>query len=257
MNTKIDKVIGSFKKNQPEILIGMGVVGMITSTVMAVNATPKAIQLIEDKKDEMDVTRLTKKETVKAAWKPYIPAATLGAISTACIVTGTMGNRKRASAMAAVYAISENSLRKYQDKVVEICGEEKAKEIETSIVKDRIKEKPVLVEHENTDLVTYTGNGNVLMFDTLSGRYFRSSTNAIERAVNNLNKHMMSEHYVTLNELYIELDMPTIDIGNMVGWDVEKDMVDVDYDTEVDVDGTPYVIINHRNKPRPLYTPYY
>ena len=39
-------------KHSPEILTGLGVAGMITTTVLAVRATPKALELIEDKKEE-------------------------------------------------------------------------------------------------------------------------------------------------------------------------------------------------------------
>ena len=67
----INKVLDVAKKHSPELLVSAGVVGMVVSTVMAVKATPKAIELIEEKKGELGVTCLTKKETVQAAWKPY------------------------------------------------------------------------------------------------------------------------------------------------------------------------------------------
>ena len=59
--------------HSPEILTGIGIAGMITTTVLAVKATPKALMLIEDAKEEKK-DKLTVTETVKAAWKPYIPA---------------------------------------------------------------------------------------------------------------------------------------------------------------------------------------
>ena len=37
-----------------EILTGVGVFGMVGSTVLAVTATPKALMLIEEKKDELE-----------------------------------------------------------------------------------------------------------------------------------------------------------------------------------------------------------
>ena len=35
-------------KRSPEILTGLGIAGMVTTTVLAVRATPKALKLIED-----------------------------------------------------------------------------------------------------------------------------------------------------------------------------------------------------------------
>ena len=59
----------AFVKHSPEILTGVGIAGMITTTVLAVRATPKAMMLI-DKKEYEEQRELTKLETVKAAWKP-------------------------------------------------------------------------------------------------------------------------------------------------------------------------------------------
>ena len=59
----------SLKKRSPEILIGMGIAGMVTTTILAVKATPKAVELINDRKEELEVDTLNPIETVKAAWK--------------------------------------------------------------------------------------------------------------------------------------------------------------------------------------------
>ena len=52
MNGKFGQFINTTKgylsKHSPEILTGIGVTGMITSTVLAVSATPKALQLLEE-----------------------------------------------------------------------------------------------------------------------------------------------------------------------------------------------------------------
>ena len=40
------------KKRSPEILTGFGIAGMITTTVLAVKATPKALKLIEEAEKE-------------------------------------------------------------------------------------------------------------------------------------------------------------------------------------------------------------
>ena len=67
-------------KKSPEILTGIGIAGMITTTVLAVKATPKALELIENAKESKktypdDKPGLNALETVKVAWKPYVPAA--------------------------------------------------------------------------------------------------------------------------------------------------------------------------------------
>ena len=46
-------------KYSPGILTGIGIAGMIGATFMAVKATPKALYLIETKKEESEVEELT------------------------------------------------------------------------------------------------------------------------------------------------------------------------------------------------------
>lgn len=253
----INNVLTGIKKHSPEILVTTGIVGMATSTVMAVKATPKAMSLLEDKKAELGTTYLTKKETIQAGWKPYAPSAILGVISAACIVGGTATNLKRNTALATVYAISENSLKRYQNVVEKEFGEEKAREIEQKVVKARINERPVIIDSDESAYVTITGDGNTLIYDSLSGRYFRSSTNAIDRAINTVNKNLLNDNYVTVNELYNELGVPTIGAGSLIGWYVDKEMLEITYDSDMDENGQPYVVLEYRNRPIPLYNYHY
>ena len=77
-NTKLSKFFKSIEmglnKYSPEILTGIGIAGMITTTILAVKATPKALRLLgEAEKDKGE--ELSKKEVFDTAWKCYIPAA--------------------------------------------------------------------------------------------------------------------------------------------------------------------------------------
>lgn len=256
MNKYINKALSTISEHKPEILVSVGLGGMVTSAVMAVRATPKALELIEDKKDEVYSNNLTKKEIFQAAYKPYIPSVVLGALSAACIIGGTVSSNRRNAALASVYAISESTLKEYQRKTVEVVGEEKAREIEREVVKANIKERPVIIDQNDSEYVTNTGEGNTLMYDSMSGRYFRSSTNAIDRAINNINKSLLNDHYITLNEFYNEVGIPTISAGSLIGWCLEREMADISYETDMDQNGNPYVVLNYRNRPCPLYNHY-
>lgn len=255
-NKIVSAIMDTMREHSPEILISAGIVGMCTSSVLAVRATPKALELIEDKKAELGVTYLTRKEIAQTAWKQYIPAIGVGLVSASCIVLGTTQNIRRNTALATVYAISENTLKEYQRKTVEVVGEEKAEEIRREVVREQSKARPVIVCNQDSEYVTNTGEGDTLMFDSLSGRYFRSSMNSVDRAVNYINKSLLSEHYMTVNDLYNEMGIPTIEAGALIGWSSEIDMLDVTYDGDVDKNGNPYLIVSHRNRPRPLNNRY-
>ena len=101
----------SLSRHSPAILMGIGIAGMVTTTVVAVKATPKALRLIEEKKQELDVESLTPVETVKATWKCYIPAAVTGAVSIACLIGSNSVNTKRNAALATAYKLSETIRR--------------------------------------------------------------------------------------------------------------------------------------------------
>ena len=79
--TFVQNVQKTISKNSPQILMGVGITGMFTTVVLAVKATPKALELIEETKAEQDVTELTVVDTVKSTWKCYIPAVLTGSLS--------------------------------------------------------------------------------------------------------------------------------------------------------------------------------
>ena len=121
----VNSAKAAISKHSPEILVGVGIAGMLTTVVLAVKATPKALTLIEEKKEEQEVDELTPVETIKATWKCYIPAAVTCVASTACIIGASAVNAKRNAALATAYTLSETALKEYKAKVVETIGEKK------------------------------------------------------------------------------------------------------------------------------------
>ena len=113
-------VVNAISEKSPEILIGFGLAGMLTSTVLAVKATPKALDILEQEDRE-----LSKIDKVKLTWKCYAPAAVGYCASAACIIGAQSVNAKRNAVLAGAYKLSETALLEYRDKVVDILGEEK------------------------------------------------------------------------------------------------------------------------------------
>ena len=250
-----DKVLNFTKEHNPEIIVGLGVAGMMTSTVLAVKATPKALDIMEDKKADLGVTYLTRKEIAQATWKLYAPSIGVGLASAACIILGTSKSIKRNTALATVYALSESTLREYQTKAKEMFGEEKAAELDREVAKARVRKREVttIVETEGSEYIHHTGNGDTLVYDTLSGRYFRSSMNSIESAVNSINKSLLNDYIMTLNEFYNELGVPTIGAGSLIGWKSDKELLEVSFESDVDQNGNPYLVLSYKNRPIPVY----
>lgn len=227
-------------KHTPEILTGIGIAGMVTTTVLAVKATPKALVLIEEKKKEEQKEKLTAVETVQATWKCYIPAAAVSLTSAACLIGASATNYKRNAALTAAYQLTKTTLEDYRGKVVEVVGEKKEHEIRDKIAQDKVKENPV---QNNT--IVMTGNGNSLIYDSLSGRYFESSIEKIRKAQNDLNGQMIDgDMYVSLNEFYNEIGIPDTQMGEEMGWTVNK-RIDISFSSTIADDGRPCLVLDY------------
>ena len=235
----------SITKHSPEILTGIGIAGMITTTVLAVKATPKAIRLIEEAKEEKGED-LTKAETVKTCWKAYIPAAAICVASTACLIGASSVSIRRNAMLATAYKLSETAFSEYKEKVVETIGDEKEKIVREKISEERIKKNPITKNE-----IIMTDYGDTQFYETLSGRYFKSDIEQIKKVVNYLNKDMLQDMFgtISLNEFYDELELERIDLGDELGWRVDKGLIEIDFTSKIADNGKPCIVLDYINAP--------
>lgn len=59
------------KKHSPEILTGVGIVGMATTVVLTVNGTVKALDLLEEEKRER-TSKYFNEEDIDKEWKIHL-----------------------------------------------------------------------------------------------------------------------------------------------------------------------------------------
>lgn len=226
-------------KYSPGILTGIGITGMIGATFMAVKATPKALYLIETKKEESEVEELTPVETIKTCWKCYIPATLTTVLSAVCLIGASTVSAKRNAALATAYSISEAALREYQEKVVEVVGEKKEKAVRDAVAKNQIERDPVT----KSEVVIIDSNSNTLCYEPLSGRYFKSTIDKIKKAEIKLDRQMIQEMYVSLNDFYWEIGLDGTDLGDQMGWNLSKGYMDLSFSSQLADDGTPCAVI--------------
>ena len=244
-------VQNGMSKHSPEILTGVGIAGMITTTVLAVKATPKALELIEEKKRELiheqeaDVDdKLSVKETIKVAWKPYVPAVLTCAASTACLIGANSVNMKRITALSTAYKLSETALTEYKEKVIETVGAKKEKVIREKVAEEKVKKNP-----SATTGIIVTGKGTTRFLDYHSGRRFESDINTVDKAENILNRKLTSEMYVSLNEFYDLLELDHTDMGNKMGWGVDVGYIEFEKHAIIDDDGQPCIVLEYNVAP--------
>lgn len=234
------------KQNSPEILTGIGITGMLTSTILAVKYTPKALDLIH----EAEYTKgeeLNRKEVIKTCWKCYIPSALVATASVGCLIGANTVNSKRKTALAAACKITQSAFTEYKDKVKEVIGEEKEQEIRDKVAKNKIDKNPTSSE------VIVTGNGSVLCYDSISGRYFQSDVETIRKAENTLNRRLMNDIYCSLNDFYDLLGLSYTSIGEEVGWNVDDGMIEIEFSSIISEDNKPCIVIDYSVSPKNNY----
>lgn len=246
--SKFSKGISNFKyslgKHSPEILTGIGIAGMITTTIMAVKATPKALTILSEIEETDDKRKRGKEIVIKVA-PVYIPAAITGCVSIACLIGASSVNHKRNAALATAYSLSENALKEYQSKVVETIGEKKEQSIRDEIAKDTLQKNPV-----SNNEVIITSSGNTLCYDSISGRYFNSDMETLRKTENYLNKRMINEMYISLNELYYELGLRPTEQGNELGFNMNDGFIEFSFSAQIADDGRPCIVVGYYVAPR-------
>ena len=195
-----------FRKHSPTILTCVGAAGVVATTITAVKATPKALMLIEEAKEEKGED-LTKLETVRVAGPVYIPAILLGTSTIACIFGANVLNKRHQAALTSAYALLDNSYKEYRKKVTELYGEDADANVRKEIAKDNYEEGAYPTE-----------DGTQLFYDMYSERYFEAPLERVIAAQYEINRKISVWGGADLNEFYDMLCIEPVDYGYYVGW---------------------------------------
>ena len=228
-----DKVVKFADKNSPAILTGMTVAGIVATTIAAYKAGPKIEKIMDHHKFDMDSLnkdfgedkveeieyKQEKREIYTNTIKGIIPVAApviiFGGISIASAICSNKISARRMAAISACYELASRSLTDYKEKIEEIVPK-KADEIKEAVIKKRVQEEPVPSDESS---IYSTGKGDILCKDIYLKTYFRSSNEEIRHAVNTLSNRLMSEGWVSVADLYYELDIKRIPpVANDIGW---------------------------------------
>lgn len=247
----INRAAFKIRKHSPEILVVSGIVGAVTSTVMACKATTKIDEVITESKEHIDMTKkyvedngFTEKYTetdykkdltimytqrgLKLA-KLYAPAVILGTVSITAILAGHNILRKRNVALAAAYATVDKGFKEYRGRVIERFGEEldkelkyniKAKEIDEIKIDEKTGKEEVVKKAVNVaDPNTYSDYAR--LFDdgclgwTKDPEYNLMFLKDQQRYAND---RLKTKGCLFLNEVYDMLGIPRTKAGAVVGW---------------------------------------
>lgn len=243
--------------NSPAILTAIGVVGTLGTAYLTGKATLKASELIRAEERQISLDRtgqpdnhftLTRKEKAQLLWKLYLPAAGVAALTVTCIIGANRIGTRRAAAMAAAYSLSERAFTEYKHKVVEKLGEKKEQQVRDEVAQDRVNRNPL-----SANEVIFTGKGKVLIYDSISGRYFESSKSEIEKAEIAINKQILDDMNATLYEFYELIGLAPTPYSSEVGWNCDN-MLEVRFSSTIAEDGeTPCLTLEYQAFPTREY----
>ena len=239
------------KQRSPEILVAAGVVGIVSSMVLACKASTKVHDILEDTKEQLsqvkqvledekfsketyseedakkDTTIIYAQTGIKFI-KLYGPAIILGSLSIASILTSHNILRKRNIALAAAYTVIDKSFKDYRSRVIERFGEEldhelkyniKAKEIEEVTVDAKGKEK---TKKTTISVVNNDGYSDYARFfdDGCTGWTKDAELNLVflRQQQDHANEMLKSRGHLFLNDVYYMLGIPKTKAGQVVGW---------------------------------------
>jgi len=242
-----------FTKQQPALMLGAGIAGMVTTTILAVRGHVKAVRKMNELEyEEVYYTnkkgkaKVRKINWVKKNYKCYIPAALVGSLSLGCLFGSYKINNKRNAALASSLALSEAAMTEYQKAVADTIGETAEREIRNNFHKKEIAtleaQKPIQEASE------YLRDGKtVKCYESSTQQSFWSSKEDIKKVINELNQERLTGigTEITLNDFYSRLGLLETSVGNALGWDVQNP-VDVDFST-IEVDGIPCLYIRPLN----------
>lgn len=239
------------KKHSPEILVVVGIVGAVTSAVMACKATTKANDILNDAKSQVDkVHKVLEDEAISPEMyseedskkdlaiiyaktgldfvRLYGPSVLLGVVSIASILASNNILRKRNIALAAAYTAVDTGFKEYRGRLIERFGKELDKELKYNIKSETVQET-VIDEKGNeqtVDKVVEVANPNVYsdyarcFDDGCKGWTKDPELNLVflKQMQQYANDKLRAKGHLFLNEVYDMLGFPRSRAGQIVGW---------------------------------------
>ena len=254
MKNKVMNMVNNSKnavqKHSPEILAGVGVVGVVASTVMACKATMKLNDILEESKETRDKIKevennpayedkytpedakkdltINYMQTSMKIAKLYAPAVLLGSASLGCLLASNDILRKRNAALSAAYMTVDKGFKEYRQRVAERFGEEvekeiryniKAEEIETTVVNEDGSEVTIKETVKTMDPNLYSDYAR--FFDEYNPNWQNDpeyNLMFLKSQQQYANDLLKARGRLFLNEVYDMLGMERSKAGQVVGW---------------------------------------
>lgn len=240
------------KKHSPEILTVVGVVGGVTSAVLACKATLKVNEVLEQPKKDIEKIHEAVEHKCTAAGvdyseedgkkdlaivytqtglklvKLYAPAVILGVASATCIFASSKIMHKRNVALTAAYMAEHTGFKEYRERVIDRFGKEldkelkyniKAAEIEETVTNEDGTKQTVKKTVSTVDPNLYSPYA--VVFDEANPGWDKDPSKTkyfLVQQQNYANDKLRAQGHLFLNDVYEMLGFRKVPMGQVVGW---------------------------------------
>lgn len=229
-------------KNSPHILFGVGVAGVIGSTVLACRATLKLETVMGNTARDLEIahtlehkdyTQEDKRKDIAIIYgrvamdigKLYGPAVVLGVASIGALTKSHTILHERNVALTAAYTAVDKAFNKYRERVVEKYGEDEDRELryesEQVEVIDSQGKKAKLIRAADGAPSMYAR-----FFDPYSQNWSKEpeyNLLFLRSQQSYVNDMFKARGHMFLNEVYRELGLSDTKAGSVVGWIMTED----------------------------------
>lgn len=233
VSPKLSRIMGrsslTLKKYRPNILFGVGLVGSVTSTVLACRATLKLPETLDDIQKDIDQARGTDEDIAYAYVKSvgklgrlYGPAISVGLVSIGALTGSHVDLNRRNASLVAAYATLQQAYDSYRDRVRAELGDDRELDVYRGVLESRVNEdgeiEKVLDPYGRSPYARFFDEYTVHWEkDPERNRYY------IQCQLNYANDVLRARGHLFLNEVYDMLGIDRSRAGAVVGWIINGD----------------------------------
>lgn len=242
VSSRVARQVLVAQKNSPAILFGAGIVGMVSTTVLACRATLRVEEVLEKTQDGIETVEKVLAERRKdyteqdakkdklyiyiragvSLGRLYAPAIVCGGLTVAALTKSHTILNKRNAGLLAAYTAVEKRFGEYRDRVAEKYGREQEDELYYELEKCEIDDESKAGKKKTVKKARRGGSIYARFFSDQTTRSYSKEPEynlLFLRAQQNFaNDRLQSRGHVFLNEIYDSLGFERSSEGAVVGW---------------------------------------
>jgi hypothetical protein len=225
------------RKESPVIFGVIGGVGVLATAAISMRAGYRLHEVVQE---HPDLRTMSNKDKVRVLAPVIAPTVVASVATIASFGKSADIYQKRGAAATVAYAAADRALTEYRERTVETIGGKKADAISDLVAKRKVESNP---PKANNIAIVDDGSAKVLVLESYTGRYFRSTMEDLRKAENAINHTINHDLYATLSEFYAHIGLSSTAVSDNLGWNSDR-LLELRFTTAIH-DGTPCIVFEY------------